>query len=182
MTRQGSYGTVVFRNAKEIIEREDVKSFVKRIREEWSIPTNGFKREEKYTKWYAYQVRRSPSDKDFSCYSLFLSEIQNYCKQLKLPSHWKIFFNRYITHGKIINSTRLRSGRSVNTPKIHNGKSKQKIFLEIEANTNLGDVRSIWSEVKRKQKQLPDYDKSRTKRKLRRDLHALSKSNKGIKK
>lgn len=116
-----------------------------------------------------------------SKYSLFLQEVSDACKMLKLPLFWKSFLFSYITQGKIKESILIRSGKTHNTPsvravRVKNAEGKEgerKVRLEFGANTTFKDIKFVWKDVKKIQQTMTEYDKTRRRTNLLRDLDAL---------
>ncbi|MBI2621995.1 MAG: hypothetical protein HYW63_05130 [Candidatus Levybacteria bacterium] len=183
MTKKGFQ--TEFKNVLLVIEREDVKKAVKGLRIKWKIPDNGFTDIDDYNKWIndlTEQLLSNSENGSPSRYSLFLDDINTLCRNLKIPSYWKVFLRTYIPTGKVKEKLVLRV-KSLNAPSINivlKGK-EEKIRLEFGANTKLADIKTIWGKVKEHQKILPDYDTSRKRRRLVRDIEIFKKSQAGKK-
>lgn len=172
MLRQG--GEIVFKNAKEIVEREDVKQLVRSLRRRWKIPSKGIKD----TLRYRTALNNLASAKILtgkyspSGYSVFRDEVREACKKLKLPRHWEIFFARYIPTNSLVEHLKMKRGVTLNKIEKNN---QYLIRIEFDANTLLKDIENIWKQVKELQKSFPDYDGSRTKRYSERDLNLVKR-------
>jgi hypothetical protein len=172
MLSKGSQEGIIFKNAPLVIEREDVQQEVDKLRIEWEIPTGGFKSYKKYHDWVTNLTNQlSFKDLNTSRYSLFLDSVNKTCKLFKLPNYWIPFLVKYISRGQIEDTYRPRSGITYNTPTINIISNKDKVRLEFSANAKLKDIKSIWPDVQILQKTLPDYERTRKRRKLKLELY-----------
>lgn len=121
-----------------------------------------------------------PPSAGLSQYSLFLSDIYKLCSRLSYDQYWATFFQRYVTQGKIMTTYEPRLGITKKTPhikiirrSIEGGEYDYKIQLEFGANTEQKDVTAVWHEVKKRQKLLPRYQRTRNSSKQDRDLLLL---------
>lgn len=184
MSKKGSQGEIVFKNTLLIITREDAKLAVSKLRTKWNIPPAGFINNKQYRKWVLHLTNQLLFDSKYgspSQYSLFLDDISIMCKELRLPIFWSSFFRIYVPTAETIDALHLRSGKTHNTPSVSivSKGREDKIRLEFRANTNLQDIKTVWGKVKELQKTLPDYDPTRLRKNLLRDLNLLKQSKAG---
>jgi len=183
MATKGSQEGYVFRNVEEVVMRKDVGGEVGKLRTMWNIPEGGFDDYIIYENWLSdlvstksqrvvqVKVKGLPSR-----YSDFLNDVSKMTRKLKLARHWDVFFRNYVTRNLVIDNLKLRSGRHKYSPKIYlrkqivEGDERQTILIEIDANTKKPDIDKIWREVRKIQKQMPNYSDERKKRKLERNL------------
>ena len=177
MQKRGSQKGIVFKNVPIIIERNDTQTQTLKLRKKWNIPDNGFSNFKEYNNWLEQLTNQlSSQNHNSSQYSLFLDDINKLRKSLKLSSHWNSFFAIYIPTDRVKIEIKLRSGKTYNTPTIKlikKNSGEEKIQMEFGANTRLKDIDNIWHKVNELQKKLPDYDSSRHREKLSRDLLML---------
>lgn len=187
MQKRGSQKGIVFKNVPIIIERNDIQLGVKTLRKKWNIPVKGFTKNKDYFNWLErLTTQQLPENQTSSQYSLFLNDVNNFCKSIQIPPHWASFFIRYIPTGNVKEEIKLRSGKTYNTPLIKiisNVERGNKIRLEFGANTTLEDVKAIWIEIKTIQKSLPEYDNTRQRqeKKMKLTKHLIKQLNKGKK-
>ncbi|MCL4354055.1 hypothetical protein M1349_01120 [Patescibacteria group bacterium] len=172
MSKKGSQKEVLFKNAEVVSKQKNVQEWINKLRCKWKIPSKGFREDNEYRIWFnklisdpLYDSRYGPSQ-----YSLFLEDIYKLCEDVKFPAYWNTFFFYLTTKNEIKNSLKVRSGRTIDTPRIRLSQDKKTIMLLITANTKQKDVEFIWNDVKNFQKQMPDFDKRRQRRKMQRDL------------
>lgn len=157
-----------YKNVKLILERDEFKRQVRLIREKWNIPSEGFSTSRaEHTYWE--RIKTNEATNGSSTYSLFLEDVKNACKELKLPAHWTYFLSVFVKTGQPAQEFNARSGRSHYSPRITTVDT-DTIHLKIFSNTSLTDMRKYWPTVKKIQRGLPGYDKSRKRRRLERDL------------
>ncbi len=173
MAKKGSQ-ELKFRNAELIARSEPIQKLVNQLRNKWGIPPNGFQNIQEYKDWLYGLTSSVLNNKKCgpSQFSLFLSDLS--CSfENEFPAYWTTFFFYLTTKGEIKKSFKLRSGRTINTPRIKMSQDGKKILLQITANTKREDVEFVWSDVKNIQKKMSDFDKTRQRKKLERDLLML---------
>lgn len=177
--KQGSQ-KIVFKNTHLEIAKEAVKTAISKLRQKWKIPADGFQESRKYRKWLIKLTRKKlfVGKHSPSLYSNFLQDIRDTILPLiNKPPYWILFFATYITTGQIRDKIILRSGNTPTLPRINTIKSS--IILELNANTTLSDIRKVWNKVRTLQKSLPDYETTRTRKKLLDDLALLEEISAG---
>jgi hypothetical protein len=176
----------VYKNIPLILHKEGFQDAVKQLRKKWRIPTvRAFYSVAKQNTWLAYQSRKTNKD-GTSSYSVFLDEVYALRKLFKLPIKWNKFILKHVLTNKTTPPTPLRSGRNIRKPRIKlrkpaNPNDPYQIQVELTTETRQEDIKKSWSEIERVKKSLPDYDPSRNKPQIKRDLKTLSLANKGIK-
>ena len=186
MSQLGKTTPLAYKNIKLLIRREIFVKGISIIRRRYGIPKGGYKTNDAYRLWFIYQCRKESSHNNLlSNYSEFLSDINSLRIQLEKSMHWNYFLETYATMGKKIKSSpKLRTGRTSYTPleptviekEYANGSKIKLIQIQLFANTKITDIKTVWPAVKKLQKTLSDYYKTRNKPKLNRDIKLLGKS------
>lgn len=173
----------VRQRAKLLISRPDFQKDVLDLRTKWSIPLEGFIDDEGYRKW---QIKiRKETDKYFETewpkfrlkpvvgeyfmaekefnHKAPLNEINLDIKKLvgkyKLPLGWQGSLHRYLTLNKI-ELMNLSCGITVHG-KYDSDIDYSTLFIEIEDDTTLDDIKMFWPEIKEHQKRLESYKKKK---------------------
>jgi hypothetical protein len=154
-----------------ILQMEGLENRIKEITKEWKIPTKGFGTSDKLHRWINERV-------DNSKYSLFLDDINQIVKDFNINKNWFFYLWNYILTGKKIENINLRSGKTFNSPRVSVSK---EIRVLINANTTQKEYRIAWTDVRKLQRELPDYERKRMRKRKRIEIFFAKQINKGVK-
>lgn len=186
MSKLGKTTPITYKNIKLLLRRKIFIKGISDIRKKYGIPKGGYKTNDEYRLWFIYQARKENSNNNLlSNYSEFLSDINSLRIKLVKSIHWNYFLETYATRGEKIKSyPKLRTKRNAYSPleptivekEYANGEKIKLVQVRFFSNTKITDMKSVWPAVKKLQKTLSEYDKTRNKTKLNRDIKLVGKS------
>lgn len=157
----------LYQKAKIIIANPKFQEEVKLLREKWNIPKNGFLSETENENWHHWLSAISDEflekndsngrEKDINDFNKkiplndFYQDVKILIIKYHLPQNWHESIKRYL----MFNNIDLM-GIPGNVSIVTEFGKYGSLMLEINADTTLEDIKSIWSWVKSEQKRLPD--------------------------